>query len=79
EVSGRDYPRARPEATLLWAAVLGRATLRWPREGFIAARLVLQPHVSINRPDLRVENSSEHLATFWVGGSAGIELWLALP
>lgn len=79
EVSGRDYPRARPEATLLWAAVLGRATLRWPRDGFIAARLVLQPHVSINRPDLRIENSSEHLTTFWVGGSAGLELWLALP
>jgi|GEM_PF-4173332 len=79
EVSGRDYPRERPEATLLWAALLGRATLRWPREGFIAARLVLQPHASINRPDLRVENASDHLTTFWVGGSAGLELWLALP
>jgi len=79
DVSGRDYPRDRPEATLLWAAVLGRATLRFPNQGAIALRLLLQPHVSVSRPDLRVENSSEHLSTFWVGGTAGLELWLALP
>ena len=79
EVSGREYPRARPDATLLWAAILGRATLRWPREGWLAARLVLQPHVSLSRPDLRVEGSSERLRSFWMGGSAGLELWLALP
>lgn len=79
EVSGRDYPRERPEATLLWAAVIGRATVRWPREGFIALRFVLQPHVSLSRPELQVEGSSERLRSFWIGGSAGVELWLALP
>jgi hypothetical protein len=79
EVSGRGYPREQPEATLLWAAVIGRATLRWPREGLIALRFVLQPHFSLSRPDLRVDGSSEHLQSFWIGGTTGLELWLALP
>jgi hypothetical protein len=79
EVSGRDFPRARPDATLLWAAGLARIALRWPQSSSVALRLFVQPHISVSRPDLRVEGSGERLRTGWVGGQAGLDLWLALP
>lgn len=79
DVSGRGYPQERPEATLLWAAAIGRATMRWPRDGTFALRALLQPHVSISRPELRVQNSPERLQSFWLGATTGLELWLALP
>jgi hypothetical protein len=78
-VSGEGYPRARPEATLLWAAGLARVMLRWPGTGSFAVRALVQPHVSLSRPDLHVQFSTARLRTSWLGGSAGLELWLALP
>ena len=78
-VSGSGYFRERPEATLLWAAGLARVMLRWPKSEMFAVRLLLQPHLSISRPQLQVERSTAHLSTQWIGGSAGMELWFALP
>jgi hypothetical protein len=78
-VNGAGYFRERPEATLLWAAGLARVMLRWPRSEMFALRLMLQPHLSISSPELQVERSTAHLRTQWFGGSAGLELWLALP
>jgi hypothetical protein len=40
---------------------------------------LLQPHVSISRPELRVEDAPQLLRTSWVGGTTGLELWWAMP
>ena len=79
EVSGRDYPIARPEATLLWAAGLARAVLRWPRDTLLSVRLLTQAHVNVSRPELRVDGLPDSLHPGWFGFTLGFELFLTLP
>ena len=78
-VSGRDYPIARADSTLLWAAGLARVTLAWPAQELLTIRLVLQAHLNVSRPELRVEGVSGSLHPGLLGATLGLELLLRLP
>jgi hypothetical protein len=53
--------------------------LRWPREGWVAVRLVAQGHVNLTRANLEVDGSTARLETWPAGATFGLELLLALP
>jgi hypothetical protein len=78
DVSGRDYPMARPDTTLLWAAGLARVALRWPAASTFSVRLFAQGHINISRPTLEVERATSTLKPGWIGMTAGLELVLSL-
>ena len=79
DVSGRLYPMARPDTTLLWAAGLARVALRWPASSTFSLRLFAQGHVNLSRPTLQVERASRDLQPAWLGVSLGLELVISLP
>jgi hypothetical protein len=72
--SGQGYSDKFPAATLLWAASTLRLALRWPAADRVSVRFVIQGHVNVVRPELRINGSSEQLYPFWLGGSAGLDL-----
>jgi hypothetical protein len=74
---GEGYPANQPEETLLWAAGAARFGLRWPDQRMISLRLLLQAHVNLQRPVLKVDGSSAQLAPGWVGGALGLDVILA--
>jgi hypothetical protein len=76
--TGLDYPRPFPAATLLWAATTARLALRWPEKSWISLRVIVQGHVNLVRPELRVDGSSEQLYPFWLGGSGGLDVIASL-
>jgi hypothetical protein len=78
EANGADYA-VRRGVTLVWAAGLARLMLRWPREGWVAVRLVAQGHVNLTRANLEVDGSTARLETWPAGATFGLELLLALP
>jgi hypothetical protein len=74
---GRDYPVAFPAATLSWVAGTARFALAWPAEESVSLRALIQGHASFVRPVLRVEGARQELSSFWLGGSAGLDLVVA--
>jgi hypothetical protein len=79
EVSGRDYPMPRSDATLLWAAALARVAVRWPADSTFSLRFFAQGHVNLSRPLLEVERAARTLHPGWIGVTAGLALVLTLP
>jgi len=75
---GFPAPVEPSEKSLLWAAGAARFAVRWPDESLIAVRLVLQAQVNLVRPELRIAGASQLLYPSWVGGSAGVDMILAL-
>jgi hypothetical protein len=75
---GEAYPVRFPRATLPWVATTARVALRWPDESRVSLRFVLQGHVTIVRPGLEVDGSSERLDPAWLGGSAGLDVLVSL-
>jgi len=71
---GRGYPLPFPPATLLWAAGTARLGLLWAHREVVSLRLVIQAHLNLVRPELRVERSTERLEAFWLGGAGGLDL-----
>jgi hypothetical protein len=76
--TGLDYPHPFPAATLLWAATTARLALRWPEKSWISLRVIVQGHVNLVRPELRVDGSRERLYPFWLGGSGGLDVIASL-
>jgi hypothetical protein len=75
---GYPVPVEQPLPWRLWAASAARLALRWPDEGAFAVRLLLQGHVNLVRPELRVDGSTRTLYPARVGGSVGVDMILAL-
>ena len=76
--AGHGYPVAYPAATLPWAAGAARFALRWPDAQTVFLRLVMQGHVNVVRPELRVYGSTEQLHPAWLGALAGLDVIVAL-
>jgi hypothetical protein len=70
---GRDFPVPFAAQMTLWAATTARLGLRWPAESLISLRLLVQGHVNVVRPELRVRGATGRLSPSWVGGSLGLD------